>query len=80
MEAPASVPDYTYSAKRWALCPDACVGVVDSADGKMCEVLDKISHRRKAVVPRSSDGDVSKVGYFFDIPTSLRLSLYTIMT
>ena len=25
-------------------------------------------------------GDVSKVGYFFDIPASLKLSLYTIMT
>ena len=35
---------------------------------------------RTAVVPRSSDGDVSKVGYFFDLPASLRLSLYTIMT
>ena len=27
-----------------------------------------------------SDGDVSKVGYFFDIPASLKLSLYTVMT
>ena len=25
-------------------------------------------------------GDVSKVGYFFDIPASLKLSLYTVMT
>ena len=33
-----------------------------------------------SVVPRSSDGDVSKVGYFFDIPASLKLSLYTVMT
>ena len=29
LEPPASVPDRTHSAKHWALCPDACVGVVD---------------------------------------------------
>ena len=28
----------------------------------------------------SAVGDVSKVGYFFDIPASLKLSLYTVMT
>jgi len=33
-----------------------------------------------SVVPRSSDGDVSKVGYFFDIPASLKLNLYTATT
>ena len=32
---PASVPDRTHSTKRWALCPDACVGVVD------CFAIDK---------------------------------------
>ena len=35
---------------------------------------------RMAVDPYSSDGDVSKVSYFFDIPASLKLSLYTAMT
>ena len=33
-----------------------------------------------SVVQNESDGDVSKVGYFFDIPASLKLSLYTVMT
>ena len=29
---------------------------------------------------RTIRGDVSKVGYFFDIPSSLKLSLYIVMT
>ena len=36
--------------------------------------------QRTSVYAAQRQGDVSKVGYFFDIPASLKLSLYTIMT
>ena len=49
-------------------------------DMPLLKILNVSERPRTGVVPRSSDGDVSKVGYFFDIPASLKLSLYTATT
>ena len=43
----------------------------------MCGMRSALSKAKKLM---NSIGDVSKVGYFFDIPASLKLSLYTVMT
>ena len=48
-------------------------------DMPLLKMLNVSERTGMSVVPRSSDGDVSKVGYFFDIPASLKLSLYTIL-
>ena len=49
-------------------------------DMLLLKILNVSERTGTGVVLRSSDGDVSKVGYFFDIPASLKLSLYTVMT
>jgi len=49
-------------------------------DMLLLKMLNVSERTGMSVVPRSSDGDVSKVGYFFDIPASLKLSLYTATT
>ena len=44
--------------------------------------IGEVDARRSLVEIKWShaQGDVLKVGYFFDIPASLKLSLYTVMT
>ena len=49
-------------------------------DMPLLKILNVSERPRTGVVRSSSDGDVSKVGYFFDIPASLKLSLYTATT
>ena len=45
-------------------------------------MLESLSDNKRIVGKYESKehGDVLKVGYFFDIPASLKLSLYTVMT